>query len=575
MLGWTFLMLNRLFARLPLERIFMFATLALGLVHAWVGRYSMNPDGISYLDVGDSFFRRDWAHAVNAWWSPLYPWTLGLVLGFAKPSLRWEFPLVHVVNFGIFVAALLAFRFLLHTLLAFGRERTSDATPNDRQPLPEWALVILAYPMFWWIALQEETLFEVTPDMAVLACLCLTAGMLLRLRPDSAFWKFGLFGFILGLGYWTKTILFPMGFVTLVAGYLWKRSSPGWARRMTAAGLVFLGISAPWIFLLSHQKGRFTFGDSGKAAYAWYVFPRTFLRNWQGEVPGSGAPVHPTRQLLQQPPLFEFDGPVVGTYPPWTDPSYWNEGLQGHFKLRSQMEVLVRTIPGELRLLLRDRPELVAGMIALALLSGQLWLAGLRDLWPPIALSMAGMGIYLPILENDRYLGGFVLVLFLTLVAAVRLPPVTQESGGYVAFAVFLMMALATADYTDRVVTNHVAIPGKAPNSTLQDVVAAEQLHRMGAQAGEKVAVIGDGSRSYWARLGKLRIVAEIMDSNHGSREFWDTPQEVRQQVYDSFRRAHAKLVVTSCPLCPPTARADWEQIAGTPYCVHLLQPSR
>ena len=57
---------DRLFARLPIERILLFATLALGALHAWFGRYSMNPDGISYLDVGDSFFRRDWANAVNA-----------------------------------------------------------------------------------------------------------------------------------------------------------------------------------------------------------------------------------------------------------------------------------------------------------------------------------------------------------------------------------------------------------------------------------------------------------------------------------------------------------------------------
>ena len=77
----------------------MLASLALGFLHAWMGRYSMNVDGMSYLDVGYSFFRRDWANAVNAWWSPLYPWTVGLVLGLAKPSPRWEFPLVHLVDF--------------------------------------------------------------------------------------------------------------------------------------------------------------------------------------------------------------------------------------------------------------------------------------------------------------------------------------------------------------------------------------------------------------------------------------------------------------------------------------------
>ena len=449
-------MLNRLFLRLPLERILMSASLALGLLHAWVGRYSMNPDGISYLDVGDSFFRRDWANAVNAWWSPLYPWTLGLVVGLAKPSPRWEFPLVHLVNFAVFVAALFAFRFLLDALLAFGRGQTSEATPDDGQTLPEWALVLLAYPIFWWIALEVETLYDVSPDLAVMACVCLTAGMLLRLRPGDTLWKFALFGLILGIGYWTKTILFPLGFVTLGAGYLWKRSSPGWGRGITVAGLVFVCTSAPLIFLLSHQKGRFTFGDSGKANYAWYVSPRTFWRNWQGEVPGSGTPVHPTRQLLRHPPLFEFDGPVVGTYPPWTDPSYWNEGLQAHFKLRPQMEVLAGTVPSEVRLLFRARPELIAAVIALALLSGHLWLVGLRELWPVIAMSVAGMGLYLPLVENDRYLGGFVLVSFLALIAAVRLGPDVLKSGACLAIAVFLAMALGTADYTVRAAMNHI-----------------------------------------------------------------------------------------------------------------------
>ena len=132
--------------------------------------------------------RHDWANAVNAYWSPLYPWTVGLVLGAAQPSPKWEFPLVHLVNFGVFVVALFAFRFLLHALLAFASEPmpdkpTADASPNDSEALPEWALVILAYAIFLWTALEVERMFEVTPDLAVLACVCLTAGMLLRLRP--------------------------------------------------------------------------------------------------------------------------------------------------------------------------------------------------------------------------------------------------------------------------------------------------------------------------------------------------------------------------------------------------------
>jgi hypothetical protein len=55
----------------------------------------------------------------------------------------------------------------------------------------------------------------------------------------------------------------------------------------------------------------------------------------------------------------------MGTYPPWTDPSYWNEGLQSHFRLKPQIETLVRTIPSEIRLLLLAKPGLVVGILVL------------------------------------------------------------------------------------------------------------------------------------------------------------------------------------------------------------------
>ena len=144
--------------------------------------------------------------------------------------------------------------------------------------------------------------------------------------------------------------------------------------------------------------------------------------------------------------------------------------------------------------------------------------------------------------------------------------------------AVFLVMALGTADYTLRVFTSHLAIAGSGPNSTGQDLVAAQELRRMGAQPGDKVAVIGDGASAYWARLGKLRIVAEIMDTNmdanmdrnQGSKQFWDAPEEARQNVYNLLAQAQAKLVVASCPPCP-SAALGWKSIAGTSYCVRPL----
>jgi hypothetical protein len=554
-----------------LERVLVTVTFALGLFHAWLGRYAMDPDGISYLDVGRSFFRHDWVNAINAWWSPLYPWTLGLFLGMVKPSPEREFPVARLVDVGVFVLSLLAFRFLLRELMAWSRESPSKLGVNDAAPLPKWMILLLTYPIFLWLALEVDTPWDMTPDLAVLACVCWSAGMLLSCMRAGKVWRFAMLGFALGIGYWMKAILFPIGFVVLAAGYCWKRSSADWRRDIFVAALIFLCISAPYILLLSHQKGRFTFSDTGKFNYAWYVSPRTFWRNWQGAEQGSGIPAHPTRQLLQHPPVFEFDGPVVGTYPPWTDPSYWNEGLQWHFKLGPQLEVLTSTLRSELRLVFRSRPDLIAGVMILILLSGAAFWAGLRELWPLLAIAAAGMALYLPLVENDRYLGGFVLLLFVTLLAAVRLRPVARKSATYVTFAVGFTMLLATADYTVRVALHHLAIPGSGPNSTLQDIAAAEQLSQMGLQPGDKVAVIMNGTGAYWAHLAKLRIVAEIMDTGGGTAEFWSAPTRVQQQVLDIFAHTGARVVVTVCP-GEPMPLASWEQIAGSPYCVHNLK---
>src|SRR5215472_16187932 len=90
----------------------------LGAAQAWGTRFSMNPDGVSYLDIGDAWWRGDWRHAMNAYWSPLYSWILGCGLKIVKPSIYWEFPLVHLVDLLIYVGTLAAFEFFLTAVLS-------------------------------------------------------------------------------------------------------------------------------------------------------------------------------------------------------------------------------------------------------------------------------------------------------------------------------------------------------------------------------------------------------------------------------------------------------------------------
>jgi hypothetical protein len=73
----------------------------------------MNPDGISYLDMGDAYFRGDWKMAINAQWSPLYSWIIALGLHIFHPTLRWEFIIVHLMQFFIYLLTIFCFHFFL------------------------------------------------------------------------------------------------------------------------------------------------------------------------------------------------------------------------------------------------------------------------------------------------------------------------------------------------------------------------------------------------------------------------------------------------------------------------------
>lgn len=116
--------------------------LVLGAAQAWATRFTMNPDGVSYLDIGDAYWRCDWQNAINAYWSPLYSWILGFFINVIKPTAYWEFPLVHLVNFLIYVVALGCFELLLTELVS------PDNSLTGSQGLSQSQLRLLGYALF-------------------------------------------------------------------------------------------------------------------------------------------------------------------------------------------------------------------------------------------------------------------------------------------------------------------------------------------------------------------------------------------------------------------------------------------
>ena len=550
------------------ELLLLVVCTVLGIVQVWVSRYAMSPDGISYLDIGDSYFRRDWAAAVNGYWSPMYSWWLGLALYIVKPSLRWEFVTVHLVNLIIYVAALFCFRFFIHSVLrGIRQDQSGDAEHSVF--LPEWVLLGLGYSVFLWATLVLIDPGLVTPDLLVAGIVFLIGGYLVGLRVDEAYGKFAMFGVLCGIAYLCKAIMFPLGFgflgILLFSGRISKKRVGG----LLLAALLFLVVSSPYIAALSKQKGRLTFGDSGRLAYASLVSPGAPQVHWQGEPAGSGVPRHTTRQLLDHPPVFEFAGPVGGTYPPWYDPSYWNEGMRGNLRLRAQIRVLVQNARNYMKILV-GQLGLVAGLFIYVYWGGAPTRRGIVSNWPLIAAASLPMAAYSLVLVRPRYVGASVVLLSVGILAGIRLPqnehrrPVVR----YVTAAVMATILLAVM--VNLAETAYITMTVYGFPTQKNQMEAAVGLQNMGLRAGEPVAVIGDGATAFWARLGQFKIVAEVFSPDAGNRQFWSEPQERRDLAYGYLARTGAKAVVV---WNPPESSLDlgWKQIANTNYYVHFL----
>ncbi|HEY0098831.1 MAG TPA: hypothetical protein VGB76_07745, partial [Pyrinomonadaceae bacterium] len=333
-----------------IERVCWLVAAALGFLQAWGRRHNSNDglaymgaDGISYLDIGDAYWRGDWQAAINAMWSPFYSWLTGLALRLIQPTPYWEFTVVQLLNFSIYLFALFAFALFLRELERFRDSRTKEAAhfdaltsdadaqaidgdaQNGSHTLPAWAWLAFAYALFVWTSLSMNRVARTSPDVLVSALVFNASALLLRIRMRRAGWlTFALFGLTLGVGYLSKTFMFPLAFVflavSLFAGGNVRRAVP----RVALALFVFLAVSAPFVVALSRAKHRLTIGDTARLNYAWHVNRTTPFIHWQGDAAGAtGTPTHPTRKLFDSPAVYEFAAPVSGTYPPWYDPTYW------------------------------------------------------------------------------------------------------------------------------------------------------------------------------------------------------------------------------------------------------------
>lgn len=563
-----------------LPAAFRFLAITLGALHTWAAiiSYSMSEDGISYLDMGDAYVRGDWTMALNSVWSPLYAWILGTVMWMVEPSMRWEFPVVQLVNLAIYLAALGSFEYFWRQLTRYRQARSLHNTGDSHVALPEWAWMALGYTLFIWSSLTLIKIWVVTPDMLMAAFVYLAAGLILRIRLGHTNWRiFGSLGTVLGLGYLTKAAMFPLSFVFL-AVCLFSTGNLGRVfPRVLAASLVFFLFSAPYICAISIVKGRPTFGDAGMLTYVRYVNGVPYP-HWQGEPEGSGTPKHPSRKILDNPPIYEFGTPVGGTYPISYDPSYWYEGVVAHVDIRQQLALGLTSALFYFDLFLRQQGVLVVSVLIMYWMGfrRQIAVVDLIRRWGLVVVAIAAFGMYTLVYAEGRYIGVFVVLFWADLLANLCLPGSQNSrklaSGLGAIMVVFLFVNLVAfelkgfADMSSSRNNNQGNIQHARPPIWPGEV--AEDLYGLGIQQGDKVAVIGYGFASFWARLARVQIVAEMLGWE--ADPFWLGDSTVQSGVVQAFTGTGAKAIVAERVPSYATL-SGWHRIGHSNYYIYTL----
>lgn len=548
---------------------------------AAVKRQSMNEDGINYLDVGSAVAGGDWHAAVNAIWSPLYALLIGTIVNVVQPSPWWEFPVVQMANLGIFVITMFCFEF-------FWRELTSvyHAGPEPLERIPPVVWLTLGYSLWIWSSLALIRIWAVTPDMLVSACVYVAAGLLLRLGGQAPSRRLlaGL-GAVLGVGYLAKAAMFPLALVclTLAAGVLyWRGHRPA---RVGFAVLGFAVVAGPFVLALSLEAGHPTFGEVGGFTYMKHVNRLRYPHPEETLAHVNGTRAHPPRLLREDPPVYEFADPVAGTYPLAFDPGYWTRGLAPRIDATQQLTAITSNGILYFELFLRRQGVFVAVVLLLLVLAAR---PLVRDGAAQAALVLwasSAFALYSLVYVSPRYIAPFIVLFWAGLLASARWPALPSHrrlatAGSWILVA-SVWMNIGSANLEDvgkflRFTPGPPSDPGPAvaiqePSGGPSDPhpAIAEGLRQVGLRPGDPVGFIGYSFSAFWARLARVRIVAEM--EPHHAPPFWSSGEEGQADVLAAFAAAGVVAVISE-PTDVASIPAGWSRVPGTEHLVYLLR---
>jgi hypothetical protein len=552
--------------------------MVLGAFEDVFGRQGYAADAISYLNIVRAIHAGDWRIAFTSYWGLGYPLLASVVTKLAPATEAGEWVAVHVLNLLIFAIAFFSFYWLVGIA---GRSLLGERFDEEKT---RRFVTIGAAAIFLSIELSLDNVSRVGPDLLV-SCLVFKAmGMVLRLREDGKAWRAVALGTLCGFGYVVKSIFLPLTILFLLAALIamWKKRG-AWLNVMlaTVCAAVF---AVPYVAGMSWAQGHMTLGDSGALNYIWNVDKLEPGGLWQGQPPQFGRPLHPAKMVLDMPHIYLFDGPFAVTFAPFFDPPYYYAGAKRFFSVKAQVHAIGGNV---LRLGRMLRLQIVLFALAICWVLGRpstrepgRWREVWTTLWPMVGISTCGIGAYLLVVLEYRYISSFVAMLLLVLLLVIANGPERVEGMRRRATLGWILLAGCALNLLANEKDQVRDVVGNTLHHRLfytQDQwIAGEYLAQTGLRAGDKVAIVSglvDATMSTWAYMDRLQIVGilggSLLETQHVDFDlFWSANPEKQREYLEYFHAAGARAVVAVAK--PDGVNAPgWEMVPGTGFWVY------
>ena len=574
--------------------------MGLSILSLWQNRRWIDTDTVAYADLSDALLRGDWVHSFNGYFSPAWAWLIAagrLVFGV---SAAREAPIVRALQSAIIVLTTLQVRRLLRELRCWSSEAPRNLLLD--------ANTVAGTVVFWGaavFAIARLSSGHSNPD-ALLTCLTVGASAeLLVMRRTLSPRRAVALGAWLAATYWTKGVALPIGLGFLLATALCA-SRERRARLVAAVAVTTAVLAAPLAIMLSVKAGRIDVGDTGRLTMAWFA-AGVSAPTPDPTAAGTASLVHLWRRVVNDPPVFAYPVGVEGTYPPWTDPVYWQEGLAARPTVR-QLMLNVQSTTAQFW-------NFYFGALLMGVVLAAACVGGFRVSSPDVSVAlalpaMAAVASYLAILFEPRYFAPIFLLAVASVMTlsvgngrrwpwlvlataaaigwslptwremAVAIPCAlavdwslrTAPAARRCAVAVLVTLIASTTPEVLRALVDGGVMVAKEPAEAPATVAAA--LARVGVVEGTRIATVGViGPGFYWtawARRARLRIVAEIPRGFETT--FWSGPTSGAEVALDAMRAAGAQLVVARVPRDTTDLGPAWRRVEGTDLAIRALR---